>query len=386
MRSRTALLLWIIFAAVLPCYGRGFRTSIGPDAVPLVVVAGDSYEMGRSLGTLIPDEMQKLISATVGSLGRSGDSRYSAENLDAAWKSVSPHISRTWKRQLRGLADGSGIPLRQLMRAHMIPVVGDYSCSGAAIWGDATEDGKMYVFRNLDYSLRMRMQELPVVVVYLPDDGLAHVNPTFAGFIGVQTGMNERGLALTEMGDSPGRDYPFDLDGVPFFTLFSDLLYRAEGLDAALGTIRQARRIKKYHYVIGCGADRRGVKIRAHAPDLAIWTDNDPDDESAPNVFRHVVINAESRAPVAFEHIRANYGKYNAQKVIELTKAVPIKGGNLFAVVYDATDLRMYFAYARDDQEAYKRPLQTLDLKVCFDYASALKTFTIEKTAPANPQ
>ncbi len=376
----------IIFAAAPPCRGKGFRTSIGADKTPLVIVSGDSYEMGRALGSLMSEEIQKLISALLGSAEGAGDSRYGAANLDAAWRAVSPHISRNWKRQLRGLADGSGIPLSQLIRAHMIPVVGDYSCSGAAIWGDATADGKMYVFRNLDYSLSMGMQELPVVVVYVPDDGLAHVNPTFAGFIGVQTGMNARGLALTEMGDSPGRDYPFELDGVPFFTMFSDILYNARGLDAALDTIRQAKRIKKYHYVIGCGAEKRGVKIRAHAPGLEIWTDDDPDDESAPNVFKHIVINAESRAPIAFEHIRASYGKYTAEKVIELTKAIPIKGGNLFAVVYDATDLKMYFAYARGREEAYKRPFEPLDLKVCFDYASALKSFTVEKTALASPR
>jgi len=385
MRRRTVLLLWIVLAAVAQCRGKGFRTSIGADKTPLVIVSGDSYEMGRALGSLIGEEMQKLMSTLLGSAEGAGDSRCSGENLDAAWKAVSPHISRNWKRQLRGLADGSGIPVSRLIQAHMIPVVGDYSCSGTAIWGDATVDGKMYVFRNLDYSLSMGMQELPAVVVYLPDDGLAHVNPTFAGFIGVQTGMNAGGLALTEMGDSPGRDYPFDLDGVPFFTMFSDMLYNARGLDAALDTIRQAKRIKKYHYVIGCGAERRAVKIRAHAPGLEIWTDDDPDDESAPNVFRHIVINAESRAPIAFEHIRANYGKYTAEKVIELTKAIPIKGGNLFAVVYDATDLKMYFAYARGREEAYKRLFEPLDLKVCFDYGSALKNFTVEKTAPANP-
>jgi hypothetical protein len=241
------------------------------------------------------------------------------------------------------------------------------------IWGEATADSKMYVFRNLDFSLDMHLQDLPAVVVYIPTDGMPHVNPTFAGFIGVQTGMNEKGLALTEMGDSPGRDYPFDLDGVPFHTMLSDMLYTAEGLDAAVEMIKRAKRIKKYHYVFGCGSDGRGVKMKAHAPDLEIWSDNDPDDEVAPNVWKHIVINPESRAPIAFKHIRENYGKYTAEKVIELTKAVPIKGGNLFAVVYDATDLKMYFAYAKGMEEAYKRPFAPLDLTLCFDFERAKK-------------
>ena len=340
--------------------------------------------MGYCLGQLIRDDARLLVSATLDAMSENGGPRYSTDNLDGAWQAVSPHISENWKQQLRGLAAASEIAERELIRVHMIPVVGNYSCSGAAIWGDATEDGRMYVFRILDYSLDMHMQDHPLIVVYLPADGQPHVNPTFSGFIGVQTGMNARGLALTEMGDSPARDYPFNLDGVPFFTLFSDLLYQATNLDQAVGMILQAKRIKKYHYVIGCASDGRGVKIKAHAPDIEIWTDNDPNDETAPEVFRHVVINAESRAPIAFKHIRANYGKYNIQTVIELTKAIPIKGGNLFAVVYDATDLKMHFAYAKGELEAYKRPFHSIDLRLCLDYNKASRTFRVEQTTPGN--
>ena len=262
----------------------------------------------------------------------------------------------------------------------MIPVLGDYSCSGAVLWGQATKDNKMYVFRNLDYSLDMRLQEFPMVVVYLPDDGLPHVNPTFAGFVGVQTGINATGLALTEMGDSPGRDYPFDLNGIPFFALFSDLLYRSNNMDTTLKMIEQAQRIKKYHFVIGSAGDNRGVKIRAHAPDLEIWRDNDPKDEYAPdNIFKHIVINAESRAPIAFEHIRANYGNYSIDSVLELTQSIPIKGANLLEVVYNASELKMYFAYAKNRIEAYKRDFIPLDLKNCFDYKKARTVFKVDK-------
>jgi hypothetical protein len=151
------------------------------------------------------------------------------------------------------------------------------------------------------------MQKFPLIIVYLPEDGHPYVNPTFAGFIGVQTGMNSTGLVLTEMGDSPDRDYPFDLNGIPFIAMFSDLLYHSSSMEQTLAMITQAKRIKKYHYVIGAASDNRGVKIKAHAPNLEIWKDNDPNDEYAPsNIFDDIVINAESRKAFAFEHIRSH--------------------------------------------------------------------------------
>jgi len=359
---------------------KGFLTHIGPDNVPLVIVQGSAYEMGHSIGTLVAKDIAQLVNTTLPLVKQNENGRYCEENLDSAWKAVSPHLSKQWTDQLLGLAAGSGLSYRDIIRFHMIPVLGNYSCSGAVLWGEATKDNKMYVFRNLDYSLDMRMQDFPLIVVYLPDDGLPHVNPTFAGFIGVQTGINASGVALTEMGDSPGRDYLFDLNGIPFIALFSDLLYRSSNMDMALKMIEQAKRIKKYHYVIGSASDNRGAKIKAHATKLEIWQDNDPKDEYAPdNIFKHIVINAESRAPIAFEHIRANYGKYSLNSVIELTKSVPIKGGNLLAVVYNASELQMHFTYAKDRIEAYKRDFISLDLKSCFDYEKAQTTFKVDK-------
>ena len=54
-------------------------------------------------------------------------------------------------------------------------------------------------------------------------------------------------------------------------------------------------RIKKYHFVVGDGAHKKAVKMLAHAPDLVIWTDNDPTDELAPNVLKDVVYQDEGR-------------------------------------------------------------------------------------------
>ena len=148
-----------------------------------------------------------------------------------------------------------------------------------------------------------------------------------------------------------------------------------------LRMIKKARRIKKYHYVIGSASDMRGVKIKAHSPGLVIWKDNDPEDElGAGNVFEDIVINPESRPDIALKHIRANYGKYDLESVTGLTKSIPIKGGNLFAVVYNASDLTMHFAYAKGKVESYKRDYTSLDLKKCFDYEEAKSVFKVVKS------
>ncbi|MEA1951166.1 MAG: C45 family peptidase [Planctomycetota bacterium] len=384
MRKHASIILTLLLCVVLSpaANAAGYRTFVcGTDndgseiKIPLVVVKGTPYEMGRDFGRLLRKESQEMIAGFLRTAQHSEYKAFTKEKskqpkplrytdavLDAAWKATSPHIHERFKEQMRGLADGAEIPSATLRRVYMIPVVSDYSCSGAAIWGKATADGHLYQFRNLDYTIDAGLQNYPVILVSLPDEGIPHVSVTFSGFLGVNTGMNAAGTVLTSMGDSPAKDYPYDLDGAPFYTMFSDLLHDAGSLEQALQIIKSTKRIKKYHYIIANGKDKAGVKIKAHAPELLIWGDNDGSDEVAPLVFENIVYNAESRDPLAVRHIKANYGKYDTQRVIDLTRKVPIRGGNLMAVVYDATALRLWVSYAKGKTEAYKRPFIPLRL------------------------
>jgi len=366
------VLAFSILVAFVSCgaWAAGYRTSVGvePDAIPLVVVTGTPYEMGLALGTLMKKEVNELLGTFLGGAQLLGGKRYDTETLDAAWNAVSPYIHKRFVEELEGLADGAGLPFEQVRRAHMIPVVSDYACSGVAVWGQATNDGHLYQIRNLDYTMLGRLQDYPLVVLYVPEEGIAHVNVTFAGVIGVNTGMNAEGIALTEIGDTPGRDYPFDLDGAHFMTLFRDILYDAHDLDEAVKMITEAKRIKKYHYVVGDGKNNKAVKMKAHAPGLDIWSDNDPDDELAPRILEDIVYHAEGRDPIAFAHLSRYRGRYMADGMIQLSKSIGSIGGNLMNVVYDATALELWVAYADKLECAYLRPYVHIKLE---DYLEA---------------
>ena len=87
----------------------------------------------------------------------------------------------------------------------------------------------------------------------------------------------------------------------------------------------------------------------------------DAADEFAPHVLSCVVYNDEGRG--AFPTLRAEHGKLSGESLVELANRIPIKGGNVENVVYDATALRMWVSYAQGEREAYQRPYVYLDLK-----------------------
>lgn len=350
-----------------PAGGKGHRSTVGQGdgALPVVVVRGTPYEMGRQLGTLMREEMHRFIPAAM-----QGITAKLGTNLDAmreVWTRSAAFADDRVEQELAGLADGSGLPLNLLQAMHAAPLLMPYSCSSIAAWGPATENGHLIQTRNLDWSLEVKAHEFPVIVVYIPDRGVPHVLPTFAGMIGAHTGMNLRGIALSEMGDSPGKEMPYDVHAPHFTVFFRTMLYDAENLTGALDIFRAQPLTKRYHYVFGDGlGEKRAVKIRAHAPEppdkrVAIWKDNDPTDENVPNVLPGVVYNDEGRG--AFPFLKAQHGQLTAEKLNTIANAIPIKGGSVEIVVYDATALKLWVSYAKGDKEAWERPATMLDLR-----------------------
>lgn len=190
-------------------------------------------------------------------------------------------------RWLAGVADGAGVELSLLQALHAVPLLMPYSCSSIAVWGDATVDGHLYQSRNLDWSLEVGAHNIPLIIVYLPDDGIPHVVPTFAGMIGAHTGLNIRGIALSEMGDASQKDAPYLVHATHFTTFFRTMLYDGQ---AALRTLGPAN--------FGCGPRRKSRSksvAREEGPSsmsrLAIIR-SDISAEATPRLFLEVRVTA----------------------------------------------------------------------------------------------
>lgn len=171
---------------------------------------------------------------------------------------------RGWHQQLMGMASGSGQPVRLLQHMHYLPLLMPYSCSSIAAWGAATKDGHLYQTRNLDWSLQAGAHDFPVLVVYLPDKGHAHMRPTFARFIGAHCGLNDAGVVLSEIGDASAKGRPCNPHAPHFSPWFHTLLYDAGSLTETLSLFGQVPPTKRYHFLFGDGrTEKKAVKIRS---------------------------------------------------------------------------------------------------------------------------
>jgi isopenicillin-N N-acyltransferase-like protein len=333
--------------------------------LPVAVVRGTPYEMGYQLGQLFGDQIRGVVPTLVASV--SAEMGLTSDDLREVWSRTSAYSDDRLEQELAGLADGSGVSLSALQSMHAIPLLMPYSCSSIAAWGDATVDGHLYQTRNLDWNIEIGVHNYPMIVLYIPDQGVPHVVPSFAGMIGAHTGMNAKGIALSEMGDASRKEAPYHVHAPHFTTFFRTMLYDSQSLSDAIEIFRAQPQTKRYHFVFGDGQKELGaVKVRTNASnpastEIAVWKDNDKTDEFYPNVLSCVVYNDEGRG--AFPTLKTETGKLDGPKLIALANKIPIKGGNVENVVYDATALRLWVSYAKGSEEAYKRPYVFIDLK-----------------------
>jgi len=73
------------------------------------------------------------------------------------------------------------------------------NCDSFAAWGSRTVGGKTFQTRNVDISTGQGLEDHPVVLIVKPTGKISYVSATFAGMIGVFTGMNAYGVALGQI-------------------------------------------------------------------------------------------------------------------------------------------------------------------------------------------
>lgn len=249
------------------------------DGLPVIYLEGSPYEIGRQHGALLREDVRRSVGQILGYFRRYLKLpliRTLAANwwLDRPWRQARSFIPADYVEELRGLSDGSGVPLKELWRLHAIPDR-TYSCSGFAAWGRATADGRLIHTRNLDWNIHADIQRYATVFVVRPEGKQAFVNVGWAGFIGVLTGINEQGISIGQVG-AETTDATFR--GLPMTFLMRRVLEEAGDVPEAVAVIEQAPRTVGVNYLIADANTPNAVAVETTHRHVAVFDADDPDE------------------------------------------------------------------------------------------------------------
>ena len=341
----------------------------GDNQTKVLYVWGTPYEMGYARGVLLRREIVDWLSRA-GGLMMAG-MQVTEEQLDDDWKTMEPYVPGEYKEEIRGLADGAGVPLAVVQRMHAIPERSEYHCSAFGAWGPATGDGHVYQIRALDYATEAGIQTAPCITVAKPADGHAFANVGWVGMIGVASGLSAEQIAVSEIGDNFGNENE-RLDGEPMIFLMRDLLQRCGSLQEAIDRLQSTRRTSSYLYVVSDGKAGQSRAFQTSATFCNVFDDTNlqpfPEWRLPGVVFWGMAFHVPEYSGPIHEILKRDYGHINAQTGMDVMREV--KTGNLHAVSFDVTGLQLWVANAGVDMTpAYEREF------LHFDLAAAMQKF-----------
>ncbi|MCB1129173.1 MAG: hypothetical protein KDM81_21925, partial [Verrucomicrobiae bacterium] len=226
----------------------------------VLFLKGTPEEMGRQHGELLRERVHDLVAKVLYGVGVGSSfekGHWFFGEIEGCQARIEPFIDGRYLREMDALAAAVDLDPQEVRLANFFPEL--FHCSGFAVWGQATTDGRLYHGRVLDYMKGVGLEPNAVVIIHQPDVGHAWANISYAGFVGSVTAMNERHISIGEMGGRGEGNW----DGKPMAQLMREVMEKAGSLEEGLEILRRGPRTCEYFYVLADGNQRRAVGIAA---------------------------------------------------------------------------------------------------------------------------
>ncbi len=246
-------------------------------------VEGEAYERGRISGELAKDLVRYQEEVFVEQITRVVPSRiylhflrimigYFNRNLDN-------HIPEEYLKEIYGISKSAsddfnyiGRPYTRMMNYHAAHDIGhallDYElvddidlqlgCTSFAAWNNKTADGRMIAGRNFDFYFGEEFAENIIVKFVRPEKGIPFGFITWGGMIGVVSGMNIEGLAVTI---NAGKSHLPASSSTPVTIVARDILQYASNIEEACAIAEKHQVFVSESFMITSAKDNMSVII-----------------------------------------------------------------------------------------------------------------------------
>ncbi len=313
------------------------------DGTRLVYLEGTPEEMGRQHGMLLKKPIRDLTERVLYGVGVGSSfekGKWFFGEIEAAQKRIQPFVDPRYVREMDSLAMATKLDVEEVRLANFFPEL--FHCSGFAVFGDATQGGKMYHGRILDYLRGVGLEPNAVVMVFKPDQGNAWVNVSYAGFVGSVTAMNEKHLSIGEMGGRGEGNW----DGKPMAQLVREVMEKANTLEEAIELMKKGPRTCEYYYVISDAKTKRAAGIAATSTTFEVIQPGESHPR-LPHAMKDVVLmSAGDRYEALAKRVKENYGKLDEQGARDLMTRPVCMGSNIHSVLFEPETLDFWVANA----------------------------------------
>ena len=329
------------------------------DGHRVALLSGTPEQIGLAHGKLLREEALRCVDSVLYSFGTAQTvltGRWFRHDLEKAYARLSPHIPEDHKIETRALARSLQMDPKLTEALNVFPEM--FHCSGFAVFGSATQGGKLYHGRVLDYMTTIGLQDAATTFIMAPTGKISFANVGYGGFIGSVSGMNSKAISLGEMGGrGEGR-----WDGVPMATLMRRALEECSTLDEVINLWKTNPRTCEYYYVFADGKTNRAVGVAADPESIEFIQPGESHPRLGEGIKDSVVLSAGSRLEELRTRVKKLHGGIDAPAAQSLMCRPVAMQSNLHNVLFVPEDGILYVANADHKLPAADRPYIRLDL------------------------
>jgi len=346
------------------------------DGKRILIVSGTPEQMGAAHGVLLKAEtrvtMQRVV-YLVGAASTAQSGKWFFDEMAEIERRTSPHLPKRFLAECDAMSAAAGVLQRDGRYGNLFPE--KFHCSGVAVRNKASLDGRVVHARVLDYMRDIGLQDSAVVGVFLPDGHNAWITLGYAGFIGTVTAMNEKGLAVGEMGGRGEGNW----DGMPMSFLLRDIMERADNVEEALEILKTTPRTCEYYYVFS-DRSRNIAGVKATPDEFLVLRPGEQHPELPPVPEEIVFFSGGDRAKALSQRLHDAYGKIDVQKMIEIIKRPVAMNSNLHNAIFMPESLDMWVADAGKDTVACDEPYVHVNLRELMKFYKSQPTADLAKS------
>jgi len=342
-------------AKVVDSVGQSALLEAGPTRI--LLLQGTAYQVGYAHGRLLAKDIKQLVDRIL-LVARSADPALkdtgAGNSLEEIHRRTLPYIPARYREELAGLADGAGIDRYQIELANLLPEM--FHCSGFALMGKATKTAKLIHGRVLDYMTEIGLQDHAVMLVTRISGCNDTMIASYAGFIGCVTGLNDKQIAIGEMGMQGFGDW----DGLPMSYMLRQALEDFDTVDQILRFFHRSTRTCEYAYIVSDAKVPTAAAIYANPEGLNVLSPGQAHQLLPKAVADSVIVSAGQRYDLLIDRVREAFGNIDVSAAVEIMKRPVAMDGNLHSAVMLPQDGIIYLANAAAaNQENFQACYQT---------------------------
>lgn len=225
-----------------------------------------------------------------------GVSRYASDDFDAI---ATPYLRALY---LHGAHD----------IGHALQDLALVGCTSFAAWDGKTEDGKLLIGRNFDFYAGDDFAKNKIIAFINPDQGYKFMSVTWGGFIGVVSGMNEKGLTVTL---NAGKSKIPLVAKTPISIVAREILQYASTIDEAIAIARKRDVFVSEALMIGSAVDKKAVLIEMSPNNFGVYDVENSTQLICSNHFQSEAFETDRRNQKA---ITESHSQYRYERMEEL--------------------------------------------------------------------